>query len=376
MHKLRMLLDSCSQSHFLTFNCANRLGLPIVKIYTSVVGIGQISKPIKGRTNLVISSRFDNNTKYSIDCLVINNIVDKSPPILVNVNELSHLKDLLLADENYFAPAAIDGIIGADLYAHIIANGEVTGPPGLPVALQSSLAYVVMDSAPTTHPVRTNVQTFCSFENSLELLVSKFWEIENLPTSSPMSPSDKECEQILIQLIVDLTRGHMIEVDRKLDDDGPHYFIPHHRVERIGHSTTPLRVVFDASAKSDNQKSLNDILHKVTKLQTDLVTTLLNFRFFSIALTSDIKQMYRQISLNPSHHRFQRILWRDSPSQNLKTYELTTVSFGVSASPYKQLAHDEALNFPTASKFIENPMYVDDICGSISTPEGAKLPSL
>lgn len=423
-HRLRMLLDSCSQSHFLTSECASRLGLPFSKTYTSVMGIGQSSKPIKGKTTLLISSRFNRNIEYSLECLIINKIIDRSPPIEINIDEFSHLKELPLADENYYVPTSIDGIIGAELYAHILGSGKVSGPPSLPVAMQSSLGYVVMGSVPIANPANTKVQAFCSFDNSLESLVSKFWETENIDKSSPtLSLADQKCEEIFnfthrrsksgryvvtlpfkedpsclgnsesvafrrflslerrfksspgffkvySDVIYDyLAQGHMIEVDRKLDDKDPYYFIPHHGIERVGHPTTPLRVVFDASAKSDTHFSLNDILHKGPKLQPDLVTILLHFRLFAVALTSDIKQMYRQINLVPEHQRFQRVLWRDCPSQNIKTFELTTVSFGVTSSPYlalrvvKQLAQDEVIKFPTAAKFIENSMYVDDLWG-------------
>uniref|UniRef100_A0A8D8AXM8 (northern house mosquito) hypothetical protein n=1 Tax=Culex pipiens TaxID=7175 RepID=A0A8D8AXM8_CULPI len=40
----------------------------------------------------------------------------------------------------------------------------------------------------------------------------------------------------------------------------PYYFLPHHAVVRPESSTTKLRVVFDASAKSSNGQSLNDQL--------------------------------------------------------------------------------------------------------------------
>ena len=49
------------------------------------------------------------------------------------------------------------------------------------------------------------------------------------------------------------------------------YFIPHHAIQRPDSSTTKVRVVFDASAKSSNGISLNDLLLVGPTLQPHLV---------------------------------------------------------------------------------------------------------
>ncbi|GFX94048.1 DUF1758 domain-containing protein [Trichonephila clavipes] len=48
------------------------------------------------------------------------------------------------------------------------------------------------------------------------------------------------------------------------------FYLPHFRVVREQSETTKLRVVFDASAKTDSNLSLNDILHTGPKLQNEL----------------------------------------------------------------------------------------------------------
>ncbi|GFY52296.1 uncharacterized protein TNIN_271871 [Trichonephila inaurata madagascariensis] len=53
---------------------------------------------------------------------------------------------------------------------------------------------------------------------------------------------------------------HMQRV--KDEEPGLHYYIPHHAVIFPESKTTKLRVVFDASCKSSNGNSLNDILLK------------------------------------------------------------------------------------------------------------------
>ena len=96
--------------------------------------------------------------------------------------------------------------------------------------------------------------------------------------------------------------------------------------------TTKLRVVFNASDKTGNGKSLNDILHPGPVLQADLVTFLPRWRLPKYVFSCDIMKMYRQIRVAAEHTRFQRILFRDNDSGEFQDYELQTVTFALYTS--------------------------------------------
>ncbi|XP_026476370.1 uncharacterized protein LOC113381966 [Ctenocephalides felis] len=156
------------------------------------------------------------------------------------------------------------------------------------------------------------------------------------------------------------------------------YYIPHFAVEKES-SSTPLRVVFDASAKNSEFTSLNEILHVGPKLQTDICSILLNFRFGPIALTADIKQMYRNIWVRKQDRKYQKILWRPFPDAPIGIYELNTVTFGLSSSPFqairtiKQLSRDECSKYSQSiSRILENDVYIDDVVTSIDSLDSAK----
>jgi len=118
------------------------------------------------------------------------------------------------------------------------------------------------------------------------------------------------------------------------DSNQPHYVIPHHAVLRPDSSTTKLRVVFDASAKSSSGVSLNNILTVGPTNQQDLILTLLSFRLYRHALTADITKMYRQFIVDPQDRKFQLIWWRHNISDPLKLYQLNTVTYGLACAPF------------------------------------------
>ena len=138
-----------------------------------------------------------------------------------------------------------------------------------------------------------------------------------------------------------------------------------------------LRVVFDASAKSSTQNSLNDMLMVGPTLHPTLDQILLRFRTYRVALTGDISKMYREILLNKDDRQLHRFLWRPDPTHELKDYCMNRVTFGVASSPYlavrtlQQTAVDHGSDTPQASWHVNHSFYVDDLLGGAETIEQA-----
>ncbi|XP_071870594.1 uncharacterized protein [Bombus fervidus] len=174
-----------------------------------------------------------------------------------------------------------------------------------------------------------------------------------------------------------LELGHMTKITTNHStDDG--YFLPHHGVIKESSQTTKLRVVFDGSAPTITGVSLNDILHTGPKLQKDLFYILLRFRSHQYVLTGDVGKMYRQFPVRPENRKFQQILWRNTKGE-VDTYQLNTVTFGLSVAPYltirclKQLADDEGHRYPRAATVLQRDFYVDDVLTGVDTGVEARL---
>ncbi|GFX67978.1 DUF1758 domain-containing protein [Trichonephila clavipes] len=169
--------------------------------------------------------------------------------------------------------------------------------------------------------------------------------------------------------------GHMEEIKNETLDK-INYYIPHHSVYKPEKTSTPLRVVFDASAKTTSGFSLNSILLNGGIIQQDLFSIVSRFRKHEYAFSADIKKMYRQILVDPNQRDLQRIMWKTSADAPVKTYKLSTVTYGTVSAPFlatrtlRALADEEKAEFPDAANVICNDSYMDDILSGESTLEG------
>jgi len=121
---------------------------------------------------------------------------------------------------------------------------------------------------------------------------------------------------------------------------------------------------------------LNQCLFTGPKLQQDIVDIMLRFRVHQFTFTADVCKMYRQILVLPQYRKYQHILWRASPLDELKEYQLNTVTYGVNCAPYlalrvlKDLADNCCEELPDVKQALTHQTYVDDICvGADSTDQ-------
>ncbi|GFW09805.1 integrase catalytic domain-containing protein [Trichonephila clavipes] len=84
------------------------------------------------------------------------------------------------------------------------------------------------------------------------------------------------------------------------------------------------------------------------------------------------------IWINPDQRKLQRILWRENMDEPIKTFELSTVTYVTTSAPFlatrtlKQLALDEAGNFPLGSSVVMSDMHIDDVLTRAETLLEAK----
>lgn len=340
-----------------------------------------------------------------------------------SIANLEYLHLLKLADKDPTSSDPIDIIIGADLYGALLRPGIRSRSTHEPLAQNSIFGWILSRPMPTQSASKSTSLPIhhCTMYANLDDQLKRFWEIEELPRQTYLSPEDLRCENhfasthsrtpngryiVCLPFKTDLplkigesrsstlamynraearlrghpekakeyhaflreyeSLGHMIKVPSSAPLSDQIVYIPHHAIIREHSATTHLRVVFNASSPTSNRSSLNDHLLIGPKLQSDLPSILTRWRQFRYVYIADIAKMYRQILIDKRDVNYQRILWRPDVNSPVENYQLLTVTYGTASTSYlalrvlNQLASDEGSNFPLAVPVLQYHTYVDD----------------
>ncbi|XP_011171556.3 uncharacterized protein LOC105204198 [Solenopsis invicta] len=355
---------------------------------------------------------------------ILSSLASYSSASIQSPLQWDHLADLTLADPNSSSTDPIDLIIGADIYPDIMRDGVRRGSRGQPIAQETIFGWIVQGRTPLSNSSRRTITVqHCTIAESVSLdsELRRFWEIEEIPRHTILSPEEQRCENHFLtshsrtpagQYIVrlpfksgppidigtsrdvaerclktllrrlqanfDLKReysdflqeyenlGHMRKAPES-SESSQFVYIPHHPVIRESSATTRVRVVFNASSPTSNSRSLNDHLLAGQKLQTDLAAVLLRWRQYRYVYSADVAKMYRQIRVDPRDTDYQRILWIDEKTGRVQEYQLLTVTYGTTSAPFlalrvlQQLIHDDGRDFPLAVPVLKENIYVDDV---------------
>ncbi|XP_066969995.1 uncharacterized protein [Macrobrachium rosenbergii] len=163
-----------------------------------------------------------------------------------------------------------------------------------------------------------------------------------------------------------LEEGFIYEVkDPKIEG----YYMPHFGIKKDSR-TTPLRIVFNASSKAKNNKSLNECLLPGPNLVELAYNMLLKFRVNKYAMLADISKAFHRVLLDPRDARYTRFLWREVAGRAL-TFAFGVVVFGITASPFllQVLSHHFSLKGrPELSK----SFYVDNYVSTFESLDEMK----
>ena len=139
-------------------------------------------------------------------------------------------------------------------------------------------------------------------------------------------------------VITEQIKSGVIEKVSEEDESVTVHYIPHLAVIRKEAKTTKLRVVYDASAKSNKTSvSLNECLLKGPSLNPLLFHILLRFREKRTALVGDIEKAFLSVEVNEAGRYFLRFLWLENPkdpNSKIIMYRFCRVVFGLNASPF------------------------------------------
>ncbi|XP_046803857.1 uncharacterized protein LOC111684781 [Lucilia cuprina] len=418
---VRVLLDSCSEINFITEETAKKLKLRFLPNCQDVSGISEIQTKIRYSVAATIKSRIG-SFQWSSTFAVTKSISAQQPGEKIDTTRFTIPETIQLADPLFYKPQRIDLLISTEIFFDLLLEGRISLGHGMPCLVNTVFGWIVGgkfndQKNPSTLTCNLALDSSTSI---LDNTLRKFWEVEEY-VSGPQTFTNEEqaCEKHFTENVqinsdrriqvrlpfkqnpnclgesFEISKRRFLSLERKLERDPtlksmyvdfvneylalghmslynrplshPHYIIPHHCVLKPESTTTKLRVVFDGSARTTSNHSLNDILMVGPTIQQDLVTTLFSFRLNRFALTADISKMYRQFLVDERDRKFQLVLWRSNSKDKLCVFQLNTVTYGLSAAPFLAIrslffiADQHSSTFPIGSKVLREDLYVDDV---------------
>uniref|UniRef100_A0A2S2QB76 Uncharacterized protein n=1 Tax=Sipha flava TaxID=143950 RepID=A0A2S2QB76_9HEMI len=430
----RVLLDSGSQTNFITEELVQTLHLKKNKIEHVISGIGETSQRATSSVWAKIKSRINDYT-LNLQMVVVPKITGHLPNhnVKTKYNIPNNIK---LADPSFNEPQKIDVLIGAAHFYDILRGGQKRPNPTGPLYQETVFGWVA--AGPVLINSHANMMpssaAFLATHGvmTLEHLLQQFWIVEDMGNEATYTPEERACEdhfnktvtrskidgrfvvklpfrenakrlgksyEIAKRRLLVIERkfkgnqdlkteyisfmdeyerlGHMELVNEDTEVEGKMCYLPHHAVRKEDSTSTKLRVVFDASCKTQTGASLNDVLMKGPAIQNEIIYILARFRTHNYVVTADIAKMYRQIVVAEEHRDWQRILWRTMPEALVQTYRLNTVTYGTVPASYiataclKKLAETNSMEYPKAAAAIIRDFYMDDFLSGAETKDEA-----
>ncbi|XP_055585286.1 uncharacterized protein LOC129738126 [Uranotaenia lowii] len=437
LHACRAVLDCASHTSYITREFCQQLRLPTVPVDFEFGGISGASGLATEGALITFGSRCS-DYQNTVSCVVLDRITSELPLKPVNITGWPIPRSIVMADPQFHHPGKISMLLGNKIFSQLLEPGSInlSSDGSLPILLNTKLGWVVsggykndVQSIPSP-PTPSCLLTIT--DETLSTQLQRFWEIEEYqPPKTHLSNTEVQCEKHFSQHTThdefgrftvrfpfierpdqlgesrEIAANRFAHLERKLEKnpilqtqyhqfireyiDMGHMslasnappktavFLPHHCVVKADSSTTKCRVIFDASAKTNNRKSLNDILLARPVLQTALINISLRFRFPAVVVAGDLQKMYRMVQLYDDQRDLQRILWRWSRSETLAEYRLNTVTYGTKSASYlatkcmQQVLLANQQKYPTAVERALQGMYVDDVLTGTDSEEDAKL---
>ncbi|XP_077286480.1 uncharacterized protein LOC143911478 [Arctopsyche grandis] len=316
--KGRTLLDSGSQVNYVTTSFAKKNNFKLEKISQKIVGIANQESSIRHITKVTIRS---STTNYStkVLCLVLPEITGEIPTVKLDQQLISIPAGIKLSDPLWNKPTPIDLLLGAEICVHAMKAGTIQLGKGMPILKDTEFGWTIVGPYPEVNnaPGKSHIGL-----SQLDRHIPNFWMIDQVPMVKHQSLEEKRCEEHfqahtsrdkngrfcvalpyknspvvlgsslhiaekrhktlerrflannnlkmeynkVLEEYINL--GHMSECEPP-EAHEVHCYLPHHVVVKESSLTTKYRVVFDASAKTTSNISLNNILMVGPSVQSD-----------------------------------------------------------------------------------------------------------
>ncbi len=233
--------------------------------------------------------------------------------------------------------------------------------------------------ADSTKMINGRVEVKMPWKESGPLRQSNYNVAYQTMLSSEKSFRNRKCfDEVQIEVQKLKEQEFVIEVPPdQVNHNKPEWYLPMQAVFTPERSTK-ICLVFDASAKGPDNKSLNDYLEKGPNYINNIQDVLMAWRWDQVGYCGDLCKMFNQIVIHPEYQIFHRFLFREHENDDPKIFQWQRLNFGDKPAPdiatgsIKILAKSYQEQLPEASQQLQDNVYVDDIRGSEPISEKAK----
>jgi hypothetical protein len=306
-HQCRALLDAGSQSNFITRHLTNKLKLKTNPITHKIIGINAQPSNVTESVNISIKS-ICSDYGSNLNCLVLSKITGNLPLTSFSKEGLRIPQNLELADKAFNVKGPIDLLLGTGLFLSLLKDGQISLQNGHLRLQNTHLGWVLGGQLHLQGLGTVSTNNVSINMDNLNSLVGRFWEVEGYKPlcSNNLTKDEIKTENHFIQtfqkdvtgrFIVKLPSrnnvielgdsynlakkrflnleskliknkqfqidygnfireyhnlGHMENVPLIEINNPDCYYLPHHAVYKNSLDSKKIRVVFDASAKSNN----------------------------------------------------------------------------------------------------------------------------
>jgi hypothetical protein len=306
-HQCRALLDAGSQSNFITRHLTNKLKLKTIPITHKIIGINAQPSNVTESVNINIKS-ICSDYGSNLNCLVLSKITGNLPLASFSKEGLRIPQHLELADKAFNVKGPIDLLLGTGLFLSLLKDGQISLQNGHLRLQNTHLGWVLGGQLHLQGLGTVSTNNVSINMDNLNSLVGRFWEVEGYKPlcSNNFTKDEIKTENHFIQtfqkdvtgrFIVKLPSrndvielgdsynlakkrflnleskliknkqfqidygnfireyrnlGHMENVPLIEINNPDCYYLPHHAVYKNSLNSKKIRVVFDASAKSNN----------------------------------------------------------------------------------------------------------------------------
>jgi len=311
----RVLLDSGSQANFISRNFLNTLGIETTTSNISITVINGTLSSASQLARIKLQSRV-NKFCATIDCVVTDRITDKLPGTTLKRGIFEIPRNIELADPQFHVSSDIDLLIGAELFWQILCIGQIRASPRNPTLQKTRFGWILAGRLARSEGSTKQIKSFHTLVTNAQLeQLSRFWQSETIENSNELNVEETFCELHFLNnvsrtpeeryivelpfkeqtiaklgdsketalrrlhglekrfardpdlktqytrfLVEYLKLGHMKQVEDIDFNEEKSYYFPHHSVFKGLGDNRKIRVVFDASCKSNTGVSLNDAL--------------------------------------------------------------------------------------------------------------------